>query len=646
MRRFIAAAIVIASTVVLASGPQDRQARDPKSVVSVRNSKGAPVSVEDLYLTRRVGSSAWSPDGTEIAYITNTSGRPNLWKMKADGSGAQQLVTSNEGNDEPLWTKDGKSILFVQDKGGDEMYDLYVVPSGGGTPQNLTNTNQISETGAKFSRNGSMLAYELKEKTAPSTNIAIMDWETKKTRLLTHESDPTQSWALVGWGPGDESVYAGRGNLAFDDSDLYRIDVRSGATENLTTHTGKVVNRANGISPDGRTIVMSSTEKGGYTNVALLDVSSKKKTWITDTQWHDEAGSYSPAGDSFEYAVNEDGRRSIVVVDAKSQHTKELNLPEGTDSEGGNPSAFSPKGDQLLVRHQDSTRPTDLWSVDVRTGKAKRLTHSESPSLAKVPLPPSQLVHYRSFDGKMISAYLWMPFNLKRDGSNPAVVYPHGGPAGQTVNTFNALALALASRGYIVISPNVRGSSGYGMEFQKANYQDLGGGDLKDEVAAVKFLEDTGYVSAKKVGIAGGSYGGFMTLMAIGKMPEIWAAAVEEYGIIDWYTMLKHSDPYLQEYVKSLLGDPEKDRGVYESVSPIKYLRSEKAPLLVLQGERDIRVPKEEAEQVVKILKEAGKTVDAKYYPEEGHGFAKREDQIDALTRLVKWFDQYLKGGN
>ncbi len=177
----------------------------------------------------------------------------------------------------------------------------------------------------------------------------------------------------------------------------------------------------------------------------------------------------------------------------------------------------------------------------------------------------------------------------------------------------------------------------------KANHQDLGGGDLQDEVYATKFLLATGYVDAKKIGITGGSYGGFMTLMAIGKTPDVWAAAVEEYGIIDWVTMLQHSDPYLQEYRKSLLGDPEKDRGVYEAASPIKYLRDEKAPLLVLQGDNDIRVPKEEAEQVVKILQGAGKTVDAHYYPAEGHGFAKRENQIDALERTVAWFDKYLK---
>src|SRR5207248_7629566 len=290
-----------------------------------------------------------------------------------------------------------------------------------------------------------------------------------------------------------------------------------------------------------------------------------------------------------------------------------------------------------------STTPADYWIVDATTGAARQLSHSAIASLESAALPPSQLVHYKSFDGTIISAFLWMPFNVERNGKNAAIVYPHGGPTGQTLDTFGRSIVALVSRGYAVIAPNVRGSTGYGLKFQQMNVKDLGGGDLQDEVYAAKFLAATGYIDAKKIGITGGSYGGYMTLMAIGKTPNVWAAGVEQFGIVDWYSMLQHEDPALQEYEKSILGDPVKDRAVYEAASPIKYIRNAKAPLLVLQGENDIRVPKEEAEQVVKILKDAGKTVDAHFYPAEGHGFVKRENQIDAIRRMVDWFDKYLK---
>jgi dipeptidyl aminopeptidase/acylaminoacyl peptidase len=299
-----------------------------------------------------------------------------------------------------------------------------------------------------------------------------------------------------------------------------------------------------------------------------------------------------------------------------------------------------------LFSHESAAEPADFWIYELASGKSRQLTVSAIASLNSAPGVPAQIVSYKSFDGKTISALLWMPYNLKRDGSNPALVLPHGGPTGQTIDYWSPRVAALVSRGYICIAPNVRGSTGYGMEFQKANYKDLGGGDLQDEVYAAKFLEATGYVNSKKIGITGGSYGGYMTLMAVGRTPDVWAAGVEMYGIIDWMSMLDHEDAMLREYEKSLLGDPIKDRATYDAASPITYLHNAKAPLLVLQGDNDPRVPKEEAEQVVNLLKKDGKIVDAHYYPNEGHGFEKRENQIDSIRRTIEWFDKYLKGNN
>ena len=319
-----------------------------------------------------------------------------------------------------------------------------------------------------------------------------------------------------------------------------------------------------------------------------------------------------------------------------------MRFPPGIDSAQGR-RPFTPNGKGVLISHQAANMPLDSWIAPTGAGDAKRLTRFAAESLDAKSLPTSSIVHYPSFDGTVISAVLVMPYNLKRDGKTPAIVLAHGGPTGQTVDNFSRTIAALASRGYIVIAPNVRGSTGYGKAFQDANIKDLGGGDLKDEVAAVEWLKQTGYVDPRKVGITGGSYGGFMTLMAIGKTPDVWAAAVEQYGIINWYAMLEHEDPLLQQYERGLLGDPVKDKAIYDATSPMTYIKNAKAPLLVLQGDNDIRVPKGQAEEVVATLKAAGKVVEAHYYAQEGHGFVKRENQIDALQRVVDWFDKYLK---
>ena len=627
-----------------ADSPNDRQPTDPKSLSSPASASARAVPIEDFFYSRRVSSPAWSPDGGTVVFTTNLTGRNNLWVVRSEGGWPLQLTVSDDRQSGAVWSPDGKWIVYQQDFGGGEYYDLFAVPSGGGSPVNLTNSPDISETSPRFSPDGKMLALDYKLKSSPASDIAVMDWSSHAVRNLTNEKSKDHTWSVAEWSLDGRSVLANRLNSGDTDASVFLIDVASGSAEELTPHTGDVVNYGTAISPDGKSVLITSNQKGGYSNAGIVDVASKKLKWVTDVQWEAETGNFSPDGKFASYVINADGLQSTYLYDLASGKAASVPMPPGLTSPAGNSSSFSPNGTSLLLSYQSSQRPSDFWVYDIVSKKPRQLTYSAVASLNPDDLPPAALVHYKSFDGKVISAFVWMPFNLKRDGSNPAIVLPHGGPTGQVADYFYALAAALSSRGYICIAPNVRGSTGYGMEFQKANHQDLGGGDLQDEVYATKFLLDTGYVDAKKIGITGGSYGGFMTLMAIGKTPDVWGAGVEMYGIIDWYTMLQHEDPSLQEYEKSLLGDPVKDKAVYEATSPIKYIRNEKAPLLILQGENDIRVPKEEAEQVYEILKKEGRTVDAHFYPAEGHGFAKRENQIDSIRRTVDWFDKYLKG--
>jgi dipeptidyl aminopeptidase/acylaminoacyl peptidase len=634
------------SSVWASDSPNDRQATDPRSINSPANSSARPVPIEDLFYSRRVSSPAWSPDGSRIAFTTNLTGRANLWVVNSDSGWPLQLTVSDDRQTGSVWSPDGKWIVYQQDFGGSEYYDLFAVPSDGGATINLTKSPETSETSPLFSPDGKVIAFDSKPQASSTTDVALMDWRLRSVRNLTNEKTKDHLWRVQAWSRDGRSLLANRINAGETDSSIYLIDVASGKATELTPHTGNILYSSSDISPDGRSVLLSSTEKGGYSNVAVLDIASKKLKWLTNAQWEASPQVFSPDGKLASFDVNADGLQTAYLYDLSSGKATPVAMPPGLTIPAGNSGAFSPKGASLLLQYQSSQRPSDLWVYNLALRKSRQLTFSAVASLRPDDLPAAQLVHYKSFDGKVISAFLWMPFNLKRDGSNPAVVLPHGGPTGQTTDYFNSTAAALASRGYICIAPNVRGSTGYGMDFQKANFQDLGGGDLEDEVYATKFLLDTGYVDGKKIGITGGSYGGFMTLMAIGKTPDVWAAAVELFGIIDWYTMLQHEDPFLQEYEKSLLGDPAKDKAVYERTSPIKYIRNEKAPVLILQGDNDIRVPKEEAEQVYDLLKKEGRTVEAHYYAAEGHGFAKRENQIDALRRTVTWFDKYLKGEN
>jgi len=632
--------------VAQSSGPDTRAITDAKTIVSAINPNARPIPIDDLYFTRSVSSASWSPDGNEIVFTTDISGRSNLWKVNANGGWPIQLAQSDDRQYGESWSPDGKWIVFQQDKAGNELWDIFAIPSEGGEAINLTNTPEIREENPRWSPDSKTIALNHKPKEATVYNIALMDWATRKVTLLTHESTPDHLWQSVAWSPDGKTLYANRLEVSFTDADIYAIDVASGNSTNLTSHQRKSLSTASSLSKDGRTLLITSNARSGYQNVALLDIASKKITWVTDTKWEASAGDFSPDGKRFTYAINADGRSDVYLGDTASTQSDKIPIAGGVNGFAASPTSFSSSGDRLLLSHESSVEPADFWVYDLASQKPRQLTYSVIASLKAAPRPPSQVISYKSFDGKTISALLWVPFNLKRDASNPALVLPHGGPTGQSQDYWSPRIAAFVSRGYICIAPNVRGSTGYGIEFQKANYKDLGGGDLQDEVYAAKFLEATGYVNPKKIGITGGSYGGFMTLMAIGRSPDVWAAGVELYGIINWMTMLQHEDAMLQEYEKSLLGDPVKDRAIYDAASPITYIHHVKAPLLVLQGENDPRVPKEEAEQVVELLKKDGKTVDAHYYPNEGHGFEKRENQIDSIRRSVEWFDKYLKGSN
>lgn len=630
-----------AATGAPVPGPA-RTITDPRTVISEQRPPGAPVAIADLFASRASLGAAWSPDGKWVVVSANFSGRFNLWKFPAAGGAPVQLTHSDDRQSGITISPDGKWVVFQSDHGGDEMYDLYAVPLAGGDLVDLTNSPTVSETGATFSPDGHALAFSAKAKASPISNVAVMDMGSHAVRLLTKEPTLDNRWSVAAWTPDSKALIANRGDVGSTTGSVWRIAVADGAAKELTAHKAKVRISASDISRDGRAISITSNEKGGIDQAALLELKSGAVTWLKASPWEQAAGGFSPDGVSVMLSTNIDGRTDLEAYNLQGGQARKAPLPEGFNAEGStNQSSFASDG-RLLVGHDASNTPFDYWVLD-RAGKASRLTNFGAPGLDPARLPVSRIVHYKSQDGTVISAVLVMPLGLKRDGTAPAVVVPHGGPTGQTLDRFNRLAVALSSRGYAVIAPNPRGSTGYGQAFQEANHKDLGGADLVDEVYAARFLSDTGYVNPRKIGITGGSYGGFMTLMAVGKTPGVWAAAVSLYGIINWYEMLKHEDAALQAYQRSLIGDPVADKAVYDADSPMTYIKQAKAPLLILQGENDIRVPRGQAAEVVATLQGLGATVDVHYYPGEGHGFAKRENQIDSLQRTLDWFDKYLK---
>jgi dipeptidyl aminopeptidase/acylaminoacyl peptidase len=610
---------------------------DPKQISSKPNALVQPrsLTIEKLYMTRQIGGSTWSPDGKQIAFISNMSGRNNLWLVSADGGFPTQLTVSDQRQTSPTWSPDGKWIAYQSDYDGDELWDISLVSPKTGKVVNLTETREIAETKPTWSPEGRYLAYLVKPKTSAAYEIDVYDTIMREVKHITANTPQDKRNVNPIWSKDGKYIAYTQEQAKGTDSNVFIADVASAQSTLLTPHAGEQLYFADDVSPDGKRILLTSNAANGYDNVGLLDIPTKKVTWLTNDKWEIRAGEFSPDGKRITFTANIDGDEDIYLHEIGSGKSTSLLIPKGVNSPAGGHSAFSPDGQHLLYYHNGPTAPGDLWVYHLASGKSQQITESLVGGVRSEDMVEPCLVHYPSRDGKWtISAFLYIPFNMARNGRNAAIVYIHGGPASQSMNSFNRFIQYAVNQGYMVLAPNYRGSTGYGKEFQQANLFDMGGGDLQDVLAGVDFIKQTGHLDPKKIAVVGGSYGGYLSMMAVTEAPELWAAGVPIVPFVNWFTEIEHEDPVLQQSDLATMGDPVKNKALYEQRSPINYIDQIKAPLLLLAGGHDPRCPKEETLQVVEAVKKHGGTAEYKIYDNEGHGFARIENQIDAYKRV------------
>jgi dipeptidyl aminopeptidase/acylaminoacyl peptidase len=616
--------------------PVPQAITDSKQIASKPNGTvEKSLTIEKLYSTRQVGRSDWSPDGKQIVFVSNMSGRNNLWTVPAEGGWPVQLTVSDQRQTAPAWSPDGKWVAYQSDYDGDEQWDIFIVSPQTGQVVNITNTREIAEEDSTWSPDGRYLAYMVKPKTSSVFEIDVYDMLMHKARHLTTDTPKDKMNFGPVWSKDGKWIAYSQHQSKGTDSNIFVAEVATGTSTLLTEHEGEQLYAVNDFSPDGKKLLITSNAANGYENVGLLDIESKKISWLTKDKWEINGGEFSPDGKRITWTANLDGNTDIYLHDLATSKTTSLPLPKGVNDLGGKFSAFTKDGSRLLYYHNGPTAPNDLWVHTIASGKSHQVTHSLIAGMRSEDMVEPFLVHYPSTDGKWtISALVYVPFNLPRNGQHPAIVYVHGGPTSQTVNVFNRFIQHVANLGYIVIAPNYRGSTGYGKEFQHANLFDMGGGDLQDVLSAGEWIKQTGYVDPKKLIVMGASYGGYMSMMAVTKAPEVWAAGVPIVPFVNYFTEIENEDPVLREMDIATMGDPEKNKALYQDRSPIFFVDKIKAPLLLLAGGNDPRCPKEETLQVVEAVKKNGGVADYKIYENEGHGFSRVENQMDAYKRV------------
>jgi dipeptidyl aminopeptidase/acylaminoacyl peptidase len=644
MRVVIPFVIVMSTLVAAQTLPAPQVVTDPKQIASKPNAQVEKnLSIEKLYMTRLVGGADWSPDGKRVVFMSNISGRNNLWVVPTEGGWPTQLTVSDQRQAEPVWSPDGKWIAYQSDYDGDEQWDAFIVSPTTGQVVNLTNTRDIAEQRPTWSADARYLAYTVKPRTSSAVEIDIYDMVMRKVKHLTSDTPKDKRNSAPVWSKDGKWIAYTQYQAKGTDSNIFLAEVGTAKSSLLTEHDGESLYTVDDFSPDGKKLLITSNAANGYENVGLLEIASKKITWLTKEKWEIRGGQFFPDGKRMTWTANVDGNTDIYVHDLATGKTSALPLPKGLNDLGSRATTFTKDGNRFLYYHNGPTAPGDLWVYTMPTGKSHQVTYSLVAGMRSEDMVEPYLVHYPSKDGKWtISAFVYMPYNLPRSGQHPAIVFVHGGPTSQTVNSFSRIVQHLANEGYIVIAPNYRGSTGYGKEFQQANLFDMGGGDLQDVLAAADWIKQTGYVDPKKLIVMGGSYGGYMSMMAVTKAPEVWAAGVPIVPFVNYFTEVENEDPVLREFDIATMGDPEKNKDLYHDRSPIFFVDQIKAPLILLAGGNDPRCPKEEAEQVVDAIKKRGGVVEYKVYENEGHGFSRVNNQIDAYKRVADFLKAHV----
>jgi dipeptidyl aminopeptidase/acylaminoacyl peptidase len=630
---WIAAALLIAQPAVIT---------DPAQITSKQKFDIQPLTIDKLYMTRAIAYASWSPDDKQIAFVTTISGRYNIWLVPSQSGWPTQLTISNQRQIDIAWSPKGRWIAYNSDYDGNEQWDLFVVSVSNGQVVNLTNTPEVSEEGAAWSPDGEKLAYSVKPKQSPNYELDVLEVLTKRVTHLTSNTPAQLSNVDPIWSKDDKWVVYTQQTATGQDANVFIVNSSGGRATNLTAHQGEQRFAASDISPDGKTILITSNSLNGHLNAGLLDVATKKITWLTSDKGESNSGKFSPDGKRLTFTANVEGSQDIYLYDLASKQAHVLPIAKGINWLLGTETAFSHDSARLMYIHEGPNAPNDLWSYDFAGGKPQQITNSLVGGIRSEDMVEPFLIHYPSKDGKwQISAFVYVPYNAEKNGKNAAVVSIHGGPTSQTVNAFNKGIQYLVNQGYFVIAPNYRGSTGYGKEFEDANRFDMGGGDLDDVISAAEWMKKTGYIDPKKVAVMGGSYGGYLTMMAVTKAPDLWAAGVPIVPFVNWFTEIENEDALLRQYDIATMGDPVKDKALLQERSPINFVDRVKAPLLILAGGNDPRCPHTEAEQVASAIKKRNGVVELKVYENEGHGFAKIENQIDAFTRIADFLKKY-----
>lgn len=595
----------------------------------------------ERYLNIRGASSpSIGPDGERVAYLANTTGVPQVWALEEPGSWPNQLTFYDERVTFASWSPERDELIFGMDEGGNERAQLFRLDGDGETIAPLTAMPDAKHRWGGWNSDGTQFAFTSNRRDEAVFDVYVQDRDaTGDEAELVHEGD---GWLTVsGWSPDDDRLVVTESYSSFD-QDLSVLDLETGEVEHVTPHEGNVRFQSVNWGPKGDSLYLVTDSDADTLYFARLDLETLDIEVVEEGgSWNVERVVLDEETGRLAYWVNEDGYSELTVGELAGETTiaefPTPNLPRGLI----NGFSFGPDAAQFAVSVTGSTQNSNVSLVETETGDAEQWTEASTAGIPRETFVRPKLVHYETFDGRRIPAFFSLPSDAA-DGETPVIVDIHGGPESQRRPFFNPVKQYFLNQGYAVFEPNVRGSSGYGREYTHLDDVRNRMDSVADIKAGVEWLHDQRAVDPDRIVAYGGSYGGFMVLASLTEYPDLWAAGVDIVGIASFVTFLENTGDWRRSLREAEYGSLEDDREFLEEISPINNIERIDSPLLVLHGENDPRVPVGEAEQIAERAAAQGVSVEKLIFPDEGHGFTKLENRIEAYTTVAEFLDKHV----
>jgi len=599
-------------------------------------------SIEQFYKSTQVGGGSFSSDDSKLLVSSNESGIYNSYEIDI-ASGQKKALTHS--TQESIFANDyvpgTMNVIYNSDKGGNENDHLFLLRTDGSV-KDLTPGEKEKATFIGWSRNNKFLYYTSNKRDPRFFDLYKMD-TTAWVPVMMYKN---QSGFDVGAISDDERYLALTQPITTSSSNLFLLDQQGSKLKKINTDSVESNNGPLQFSMDNKTLYYSTDEGSEYQYVMKYDIGTANREKFYSANW-DVMYLYTSFNEKYRVAgVNEDGRNKLYIFDHKTGAPIDFPKIENGDVQAVSVSRTENK---MRLTIGDSKSPNNIYVYNFDTKELKQLTNTLTTEINSNDLVSAEVVRYKSFDGTEIPAIYYKPLQANKDNKVPALVWVHGGPGGQSRVGYFSLIQYLVNHGYGILAVNNRGSSGYGKTFFKMDNRNHGDKDLKDCLWGKKYLSGLDYIDTAKIGIIGGSYGGYMTLAALSFHPNEFSAGVDLFGVANWLRTLKEVPPYWESFKKALyeeIGDPNTaDTVRLKQYSPLLHASNITKPLMVLQGANDPRVLKIESDEVVAAVKKNNVPVEYVVFPDEGHGFVKKENEIKGYGQILKFLDQYLKGG-